>query len=101
MGVPSCCLCWLHNSGVSTPSVFSQSKNTLGPTLNQLEISFPRPNLKAIFSLFPLSLPNLHTDSYITVLVKLLALRSRLGSFCRPRRRFARIMRRQILGIAP
>src|SRR6266403_1524315 len=52
MGVPSCCLCWLHNSGVSTPSVFSQSKNTLGLTLNQLDISFPRPNLKAIFSLF-------------------------------------------------
>src|SRR5882672_10354502 len=52
MGVPSCCLCWLHNSGVSTPSVFSQSKNTLGLTLNHLDISFPRPNLKAIFSLF-------------------------------------------------
>src|SRR5258708_39076093 len=52
MGVRSCCLCWLHNSGVSAPSVFSQSKNTLGLTLNQLEISFPRPNLKAIFSLF-------------------------------------------------
>src|SRR5207302_716275 len=51
MGVPSCGLCWLHNSGVSTPSVFSQSKNTLGLTLNQLEISFPRPNLNAIFSL--------------------------------------------------
>src|SRR6266850_3298324 len=51
MGVPSCCLCWLHNSGVSTPSVFSQSKNTLGLTLNHLDISFPRPNLKAIFFL--------------------------------------------------
>src|SRR5437660_6596833 len=66
MGVPSCGLCWLHNSGVSTPSLFSQSKNTLGLTLNQLEISFPRPNLNAIFFPLPLPPPNLHTDSYIT-----------------------------------
>src|SRR5437773_11938189 len=69
MGVPSCGLCWLHNSGVSTPSLFSQSKNTLGLTLNQLEISFPRPNLNAIFFPLPLPPPNLHTDSYITAIV--------------------------------
>src|ERR1051325_12077910 len=55
MGVPSCCLCSSHDSGVSTPSVFSQSKNALGRSLDQLEISFPRPNVKAIFSPFPLS----------------------------------------------
>src|ERR1051325_2716603 len=55
MGVPSCCLCSSHDSGVSTPSVFSQSKNTLGRSLNQLEISFARPNVKSIFSPFPLS----------------------------------------------
>src|SRR5437879_1832091 len=67
MGVPSCGLCWLHNSGVSTPSLFFQSKNTLALTLNQLEISFPRPNLNAIFFPLPLPPPNLHTDSYITV----------------------------------
>src|SRR5688572_26716653 len=66
MGVPSGWLCWLHNSGVSTPSLFSQSKNTLGLSLNHLPISFPRPNLKPIFFPFPLSLPNLHTMSYIT-----------------------------------
>src|SRR5262249_1717213 len=63
---PSSCLCWSHNSGVSTPSVFSQSKNDLGLTLNQLPIVVSRPNVKAIFSPYPLSPPNLHTDSYIT-----------------------------------
>src|SRR5258707_3661167 len=67
MGVPSCCLCWLHNSGVSTPSVFSQSKNTLGLTLNHLEISFPRPNLKAIFSLF-LSPYRIYTQTHTSPL---------------------------------
>src|SRR5438552_18697193 len=66
MGVPSCGLCWLHNSGVSTPSLFSQSKINLGLTLNQLEISFTRPNLNATFFPLPLPPPNLHTDSYIT-----------------------------------
>src|SRR5262249_44578476 len=67
IGVPSSCLCWSHNSGVSTPSVFSQSKNDLGLTLNQLPIVCSRPNVKAIFLPFPLSPPNLHTDSYITL----------------------------------
>src|SRR5262249_39965184 len=66
IGVPSSCLCWSHNSGVSTPSVFSQSKNDLGLTLNHLSIVCPRPNVKAIFFPFPFSPPNLHTDSYIT-----------------------------------
>src|SRR6476619_624362 len=61
MGVPSCCLCSSHDSGVSTPSAFSQSKNTLGRSLNQLEISFPRPNVKTI--LFPIpSLPPIYTQ---------------------------------------
>jgi hypothetical protein len=49
IGVPSRCLCWSHNSGVSTPSVFFQSKNTLSLTLNHIEILFPRPIVKAIF----------------------------------------------------
>src|SRR4030095_2796619 len=57
MGVPSCGLCSSHNSGGSTPSVFSQSKNDLGLTLNQLPIVVSRPNVKAIFSPFPLSPP--------------------------------------------
>src|SRR5262249_5370124 len=66
IGVPSSCLCWSHNSGGSTPSVFSQSKNDLGLTLNQLPIVCSRPNVKAIFLPFPLSPPNLHTQSYIS-----------------------------------
>src|SRR4029450_7786074 len=53
IGVPSSCLCSSHNSGGSTPSLFSQSKNDLGLTLNHLPIVFPRPNVKAIF--FPSS----------------------------------------------
>src|SRR5918994_2226907 len=67
MGVPSSCLCWLHNSGVSTPSIFSQSKNDLGFSLNHLPILSSRPIVKVIFS--PSSLPqsNLHTDPYITL----------------------------------
>src|SRR5262249_61241005 len=74
IGVPSSCLCWSHNSGVSTPSVFSQSKNDLGLTLNQLPIVVSRPNLKAIFFPSPLSPPTLHTDSYITREIDLLTL---------------------------
>src|SRR5262245_65476227 len=65
IGVPSSCLCSSHNSGGSTPSVFSQSKNDLGLTLNHLSIVCPRPNVKAIFFPSPLSPPNLHTESYI------------------------------------
>src|SRR5262249_43430490 len=57
IGVPSSCLCSSHNSGGSTPFVFSQSKNDLGLTLNQLPIVASRPNLKAIFFPSPLSPP--------------------------------------------
>src|SRR5262245_49488744 len=57
IGVPSSCLCSSHNSGGSTPSVFSQSKNDLGLTLNQLPIVASRPNVKAIFFPSPLSPP--------------------------------------------
>src|SRR5262245_41261300 len=67
IGVPSSCLCSSHNSGGSTPSVFSQSKNDLGLTLNQLPIVVSRPNVKAIFFSSPLPHQNLHTESYITL----------------------------------
>src|SRR5207245_5078889 len=64
IGVPSSCLCSSHNSGDSTPSLFSQSKNDLGLTLNHLEIFFPRPNMKAIFLSIP-SLPPKFTHNVI------------------------------------
>src|SRR3989442_15789248 len=57
IGVPSSCLCSSHNSGGSTPSVFSQSENSLGLCLNQLEICFARPYMKAIFLSTPSLLP--------------------------------------------
>src|SRR5439155_24476 len=64
IGVPSSCLCSSHNSGGSTPSLFSQSKNSLGLALNHLEIFFPRPNMKAIFLSIP-SLPPKFTHNVI------------------------------------
>src|SRR5262249_41200699 len=83
IGVPSSCLCWSHNSGVSTPSVFSQSKNDLGLTLNHLSIVCPRPNVKAILFPFPFSPPNLHTDSYITQRAALFDISPRFQLCCR------------------
>src|SRR5437899_11809969 len=60
IGVPSSCLCLSHNPGGSTPSVFSQSENSLGLCLNQVKIFFSRPYVKAIFHSTPSLPPNLH-----------------------------------------
>lgn len=71
--MPSSCVYWSYRSGVSTPSLFSQSKNELGLTLNHLSILVPRLIVKAIFSPLPLPLPNLHTESYVTAGINRLA----------------------------